>query len=577
MVFTIMMRWILLAGVVGLGVAAIVVSQRRSVDVEASPAAVLYLVADTEQELSRMPVRFTRMSDSEEVRIGDDIVKMYTPSVADKEQGQKVEAIEKYLNQVGKKVAVDAHRVLPYRFHYVPNEYMINAFALPGGHVYVGGGLLALMDSEDELAAVLGHEIEHVDHYDCAERVQQEQALRRIPLGGLVAIPVYIFEAGYSKDQEIEADRDGTRLAVEAGYSPNGAIRMFEAIDRVYQKYRVAETHAGTPQEEVSQVAQQTLAGYFRSHPLPSERVAQVRKMIATQNWPARAERDLGIAYIFWTERAQLAMREHKYSEAEQLASRSVEMHVEQSDAWQLLAEARFAQAEFAEAANAYRKVLEDYPNRVDLVESYAMALAAADRTRAAQQFHHWLESVSGEKPRNAEAEQAGLNLLAGDSGLARKVENDWLENPQGWAPDYAGEVGWCYYLAGHYAHAAKILSDVFEQRPGDVRVGVRRAWGEIEVRHYSDAIQSATNGNLDPRFQSERNMVAAVAYWQAKEPDAALEDFERAEAALPEWRNPKWVRALYSPLVSQSIDEMRVERERRKTEKLAEKRRPGL
>jgi predicted Zn-dependent protease len=112
---------------------------------------------------------------------------------------------------------------LPYRFHYVPERYFINAFAVPGGHVYVGEGLLALMDSEDELAAVIGHEIEHIDHYHCAERVQQQQALRKIPLGELVALPVEIFEAGYSKDQELEADREGTRLSVQAGYSPNGA------------------------------------------------------------------------------------------------------------------------------------------------------------------------------------------------------------------------------------------------------------------------------------------------------------------------------------------------------------------
>lgn len=567
------MRWILLTGVVGLGVAAVVVSQRQKVDVEASPAAVLYLVADTEQELSRMPVRFTRMSDSEEVRIGDDIAKMYNrDTTLEKEQEQKAQTIEKYLNEVGQKVSAHAHRRLAYRFHYVPNEYMINAFALPGGHVYVGGGLLALMDSEDELAAVLGHEIEHIEHYDCADRAQQEQALRRIPLGGLVAIPVFIFEAGYSKDQELQADRDGTRLAVEAGYSPNGAIRMFEAIDREYQRYRVQRTRAWTPQEEASQVAEETIAGYFRSHPLPSERVAQVRKMIADQNWPAKAERDLGIAYIFWTERAKTAMREHKLSEAEQLASRSVEMQVEQPEAWELLADARFDQAEFAEAANAYRKVLEDNPKKVDTVQSYAMALAAADRRSAAQQFSHWLASVSGERPRNAEAEQAGLNLLAGDTGMARRVESDWLVNPDGWAPDYAGEVGWWYYLAGDYVHSSKILSDVVQQRPGDVRVWVRRAWGQIEIRRYSDAIQSALNGNLDPRFQSERNMVAAVAYWQAKEPDSAMQDFERAEAGQPEWRNPKWVRALYSPLVAQSIDEMRAEQERRKKEKMAKK-----
>ncbi len=72
-----MTRWILLAGIVVMGIAAIVVSERRKVDVEASPAALLYLVADTEQELTRMPTRFARMSDEEEIRIGDETARMY--------------------------------------------------------------------------------------------------------------------------------------------------------------------------------------------------------------------------------------------------------------------------------------------------------------------------------------------------------------------------------------------------------------------------------------------------------------------------------------------------------------------
>ena len=190
----------------------------------------------------------------------------------------------------------------PTGFITFPSPYLINAFALPGGHVYVGGGLMELMDSEDELAAVLGHEIEHIDHYHCAERVQREQALRKIPLGGLVALPIEVFEAGYSKDQELESDREGTRLAVEAGYSASGAIRMFETFGRLYEEY---QAKAKTPQEELSRVAQQTLEGYFRSHPLPSERITQVRKLIASEGWTPRPERDLAVAYIFWTARAR--------------------------------------------------------------------------------------------------------------------------------------------------------------------------------------------------------------------------------------------------------------------------------
>ena len=67
--------------------------------------------------------------------------------------------------RVGSELATHAHRMLPYKFHYIPNPNFVNAFALPGGHVYVGAGLVSLMDSEDELAALIGHEIEHIDHY----------------------------------------------------------------------------------------------------------------------------------------------------------------------------------------------------------------------------------------------------------------------------------------------------------------------------------------------------------------------------------------------------------------------------
>jgi predicted Zn-dependent protease len=276
-----MTRWIAFLGIVLLGVTAVVVSERRKVDVPASPAALLYLVADTEQELARMPVTFTRMPDEEEIRIGDELARSYAARVGQQDIAE-VNVVEHYMTRVGSELASRAHRKLPYKFHYIPDSNLINAFALPGGHVYVGGGLLGLMDSEDELAAVMGHEIEHIDHYHCADRVQQQEALRKVPLGGLLELPIELFVAGYSKDQELEADREGTRLAVQAGYSANGAIRMFETFDRLHKEY---QAKAKTPQDEMSQLAQQALEGYFRSHPLPAERIAQVQKIIASEGW----------------------------------------------------------------------------------------------------------------------------------------------------------------------------------------------------------------------------------------------------------------------------------------------------
>jgi Zn-dependent protease with chaperone function len=571
-----MKRWILLSGIVALGVAAVVVSELRRVDAEASPAALLYLVADTEQELTRMPARFTRMSDAEEIRIGDELARMYGTPATDNSNRRESETIERYLNQVGAPLAARAHRRLPYRFHYLPTKYMVNAFALPGGHVYVGGGLMGLMDSEDELAAVLGHEIEHIDHYHCSERAQQEQALRRVPLGELIAIPIAVFEAGYSKDQELEADREGTRLAVDAGYSANGAIRMFETFDRLYQQHRRQPGRAAMPADELSQVAEQTLEGYFRSHPLPAERIAQVRKMIASEGWPTRSERDLGVSYIFWTARAEVALNARRYSEAERLAAQSLKMHPGQSDALELLARAQFAQAEFGAAAESYRKMMEAGLPPV-LVESYAMALAAANRQTAAGEFRSWLESVHGEKPRNAAVEQAGLNLVAGDAALAHRIEDNLKQSPDPWGPDSLGDLGWWYYLAGDYERASQLLGEAVQQRPGDVRMWIRRVWAEIEIRRYSDAIQTVNNGGWgnggtnEQRVPSERAMAQGVAFWQAKETEEALRDLDRALAGQPEWGNPQWVKVLYSPLVAQSVQEMQAERERRRKARIAE------
>src|SRR2546426_7697809 len=97
-----MKRGLTLAGIVMMGVAAVVVSERRKVDAPASPAALLYLIADTEQELTRMPVRFTRMSDQDEVRVGNEIAKSYSAARTDKSDVEVTE-IQAYVTQVDRK------------------------------------------------------------------------------------------------------------------------------------------------------------------------------------------------------------------------------------------------------------------------------------------------------------------------------------------------------------------------------------------------------------------------------------------------------------------------------------------
>src|SRR5205807_8071551 len=106
-----MKRGLTLAGILMMGVAAVVVSERRKVDAPASPAALLYLIADTEQELTRMPVGFTRMSDQEEIRIGNELARVYA-SGEQRENTPEVAIVEHYMTRVGEHVARDAHRKL---------------------------------------------------------------------------------------------------------------------------------------------------------------------------------------------------------------------------------------------------------------------------------------------------------------------------------------------------------------------------------------------------------------------------------------------------------------------------------
>ncbi|HWX93255.1 MAG TPA: M48 family metalloprotease [Terriglobales bacterium] len=556
-----MKRWIALTGIVLLGIAAVVVSQRRKVDVPASPAAILYLVADTERELMRMPVSFVPLSDEEEIRIGDELARAYA-SREERETDPNTAAVEQYLARVGQPLAGRAHRRLPYKFHYIPSSYMINAFALPGGHVYVGAWLLSIMDSEDELAAVIGHEIEHIDHRHCAERAQQEQALRKLPLAALMEIPIEIFEAGYSKGQELEADREGTRLAVQAGYSANGAVRMFETFQRLYKEYQAT---ANSPQQELSEVAMQTLEGYFRSHPLPSERIAQIQKLIASEGWTARPERDLAVAYVFLNVQAQNALTEHKYAQAEQIAKRSLKLQPNQPKALEVLAQAQFAQANFSAAAVSYRELMDVRGWTVELADTYALALAAANRTDAAAEFRRWMDSAKG-NTYELRAPLAGLSLLAGNSAPEKDaIAAAHAKLGEDWSPLWLGRLAWWEYLAGNYQTAADLLSEATQQRPGDARLWVRRAWAQIEIRRFSDALQTANFGPSDESVQPERRMMEAVAFWQAKQPDAALGDFRTATLTQLEWENPAWVKALYSPLVAQSVQEMKDEAERRR------------
>lgn len=274
-----MRRLLLLSFVVAVAIAGLYLAQRSRRHDAVTPDAVLNAAADFERDVSRAPMHLTRLSDEREIRIGNELARNYLS--AEPEHSQEMRTVGNYVNRVGDRLAANAHRKLPYHFHLVADPDLINAFALPGGYVFVGLGLLRQVTSEDEFACVLGHEIEHIEHYHAAERIQIEAHLKDLDLDAiapLAQIPLELWQAGYSKEQELEADREGLRLAAVAGYSPQGCVNLFDRWAELHREY---VTHASTPVGELSQVAIEGLEGYFRSHPLPEERLEQARQVIA--------------------------------------------------------------------------------------------------------------------------------------------------------------------------------------------------------------------------------------------------------------------------------------------------------
>lgn len=154
---------------------------------------------------------------------------------------------------------------------------MVNAMALPGGHIYVTRGILNHMNSEAELASVLSHEIGHVTARHAAQRISQSQ-LAQLGLvlgsvlagpqatqayGGLAQLGAGLLFQRYSRQQETQADLLGTAYMTEVGYNPRGAAEMLETLRRL-DRGRSAGTTA-----------------YFLDHPDPAKRVQDVERKIA--------------------------------------------------------------------------------------------------------------------------------------------------------------------------------------------------------------------------------------------------------------------------------------------------------
>jgi predicted Zn-dependent protease len=212
---------------------------------------------------------FNLVSVEEEKQLGAkfavEIEKKYPP-VRDPE-------VQGYVNKVGKQLLTGAREVaFDYTFTAVHDD-SVNAFAIPGGHLYVHTGLLKVVRTEGELAGVMAHEISHAVARHGTQQLTQQYGYSlvvQLLLGSnpnlLAQIAASLAgQAGmqaYSRGMENQADYLGVETMAKAGYNPDGMLTFFTKLESMEGR---------NPGQ---------LAQFFSSHPLTSERVQQVKAEI---------------------------------------------------------------------------------------------------------------------------------------------------------------------------------------------------------------------------------------------------------------------------------------------------------
>lgn len=219
---------------------------------------------------------FVMMSETEELAIGKQIFAQMRKNMILLPDD---DPLAQYVSSVGLKVAATADRQdLFYKFHVV-DDSTINAFALPGGFIFIHRGLINHMNSEAELAAVLGHEIGHVTARHSVQQMSKAKAYQTgllitsmfvpIPQGAtmftnLMAMAII---QGYGREAEFESDELSIRYLTNAGYDPNATIGILKTLKRLDDIDTKERTDAGEKVEKYH--------GAFSTHPETQKRIEQ--------------------------------------------------------------------------------------------------------------------------------------------------------------------------------------------------------------------------------------------------------------------------------------------------------------
>src|SRR5881397_3503447 len=201
------------------------------------------------------------ISESQEIAMGRDYDKQVVASIGLYPDS----GLQRYMQQFGAPLAATSERPnLPWSFRVV-DDPVVNAFALPGGYIYVTRGILAHLNSEAELAGVVGHEIGHVTaRHSVSQLSKQQLAQIGLAVGSLASAGLGVLFLKYSRDAERQADDLGLRYMRRVNYDPREMPHVFEMLTRVSQ----AEGGGRVPE-------------WLATHPDPENRRGRIEQEIA--------------------------------------------------------------------------------------------------------------------------------------------------------------------------------------------------------------------------------------------------------------------------------------------------------
>jgi len=231
--------------------------------------------SDVLRDVDQFGFKLTRVSAEREMELGKKLAKKVSFWF---ENNPSKEA---YVSRVSQKLLPNLSRKdIKYEFHVIKSS-RLNAFALPGGQVFVMSGMLDFVSSEAELAAILGHEMAHVDLRHCVELFQYElffEALEMEDIGMVVDLLRRSISMGYRKYQELDADSFGLVLMKKAGYDPSATVDLFTRL-KAYNN-ETDPARAKTPVGEVARVLEEALDSYYDSHPVTTKRINRLKELI---------------------------------------------------------------------------------------------------------------------------------------------------------------------------------------------------------------------------------------------------------------------------------------------------------